>query len=63
VALIFSSALFALAHRNVFEFWPLFVMGLACGLVYERTRSLASSVLLHSLSNLASFATLLLLEG
>lgn len=55
-----SSVLFAAAHLRPESVLPLFTLGFISCVVYHRTRSLAASVLLHSLFNFGSFFSLML---
>lgn len=63
VAIILSSLLFAIAHLNVSEILPLFVLGSILGLVYSRSRNLLSSMILHSLWNSGTLLSLFILGG
>ncbi len=56
-----SSALFAAAHANHGPAWlPLFFLALALGWLYQRTRRLLPSIVLHTLINGYSFLLLML---
>lgn len=46
-----SAGLFALIHHNTFAFWPIFILGVAMAYVYEKRRSLLSSIVLHVTHN------------
>jgi membrane protease YdiL (CAAX protease family) len=50
-AIIFSSAIFALAHENAMAALPLFVLGVGFALSYERSRCLWVPVVAHSVFN------------
>jgi ABC-2 type transport system permease protein len=50
-----SAAIFAVVHPLV-SFIPVFVMGAAAALVYERTRMLAAPIVLHAVYNAMIFA-------
>lgn len=50
-AVIFSSLLFGLWHRNLGQFFPTTVMGIIFSWVYLRTGKLRYAMLTHSLSN------------
>ena len=50
-ALVFSSAVFAAIHLNLFALLPLFFVGLALGYIYYRTRSIYFAILFHALFN------------
>ncbi len=62
-AIILSGFLFALAHLNLSEVLPLTVLGIVLGFVYQRSRNLLSSMLLHSLWNTGTLLSLFLLGG
>ena len=49
--LFLCAAFFALVHKHVYVIAPLFVLGIALGYIYNRTRSLAAPIMLHVLSN------------
>ncbi|CAN6484596.1 unnamed protein product [Victoria cruziana] len=51
VAVISSSAVFALGHLTPGEFPQLFVLGLALGLSYAQTRNLLTPITIHALWN------------
>ena len=51
VAVIISSAMFALWHRNLGQLFPTFCMGMIFAWVYLRTGKLRHAVVLHSISN------------
>ena len=50
-ALVSSSAFFALIHQNLFAFWPIFVLGLGLGYLYEKRGTLVPSIVLHMVHN------------
>lgn len=50
-AIALSSLIFALAHLSLSEVLPLATLGTVLGVVYTRSRSLLSSMLMHSLWN------------
>lgn len=52
-AILGSAALFGLAHMNVYQFTVGLVLGTVSGWLYERTRSLWPSILLHASYNTA----------
>jgi uncharacterized protein len=62
-AIAISSLVFAIAHLSLSEVLPLAVLGSILGIVYTRSRSLLSSMLLHSLWNSATMISLLVLGG
>ena len=47
-----SSLIFALMHMNMSSLMPLFMVGVMCAIIFERTKSLTASVIVHSLFNL-----------
>lgn len=63
LAIVASSLLFAIAHLNLSEVLPLFVLGCVLGTVYTRSRNLAASMLLHSLWNSGTLISLFILGG
>lgn len=60
-AIALSAAFFAIAHLSLSELLPLFVLGCVLGTVYERSRNLASSMLLHALWNSGTLVSLVIL--
>ena len=62
-ALAVSSAIFALAHLDASNLLPLFAIGFAFGLSYEKSGSLWVPVLIHSLWNLSTVLRILSLLG
>ena len=60
-AISLSAFLFAIAHLNLADVFPLTVLGCVLGSVYVRSRNLLSSMFLHSLWNSGSFLGLLIL--
>ena len=62
-AIATSAALFAVAHLNIADFLPLFVLGSILGTIYTQSRNLLSSILLHSRWNGAQLIELLYLSG
>lgn len=53
-AVVLSSALFALAHLDIASLAPTFILGLALGWVYLRTRSIWPCIFVHGLHNTAA---------
>lgn len=51
VAIVHSSAVFGMAHLNVYQFMLAFLLGLLLGKLYERTRSLLPGMLVHGFYN------------
>jgi uncharacterized protein len=62
MALVLTAALFAYVHFHVGSFVQLWVLGLALGLAYECTGSLAVSVLVHAWFNALQTGLILLLR-
>ncbi|MBD2462706.1 CPBP family intramembrane metalloprotease [Oscillatoria sp. FACHB-1407] len=60
-AIAISSVIFAIAHLSLSEVVPLAVLGCVLGVVYTRSRSLLSPMLLHSLWNSGTMIGLLIL--
>jgi membrane protease YdiL (CAAX protease family) len=50
-SILWTSLLFALAHLHVYQFFTALVLGIVLGWLYERTRSLWPSILLHAAFN------------
>jgi sodium transport system permease protein len=50
-AILLSSLLFAVSHLNVFQFLPMFVLGVILGMIATRSRSVLPGTLLHVLYN------------
>lgn len=50
-ALFWSSAFFASTHQNLFAFFPIFVLGLGLGYLYEKRGTLVPSIVLHIVHN------------
>lgn len=61
VAIVLSSLLFAIAHLNLSEILPLFVLGSVLGIVYSRSHNLLASMLLHGLWNSGTLLSLFIL--
>jgi membrane protease YdiL (CAAX protease family) len=51
-ALLFSSLIFAFVHGQLIHFGEIFIMGLLLAYLYERTKSLVPSIVLHIAVNL-----------
>ncbi|MCW3106480.1 MAG: family intrarane metalloprotease [Segetibacter sp.] len=56
LAIVVSSAVFALLHGTFFKLLPIFTLGLILGIVYHVTRNLWYTILIHFLNN--AFAVL-----
>jgi membrane protease YdiL (CAAX protease family) len=50
-ALVLSAAFFALIHQNTFAFWPIFILGVGLGYLYEKRGTLFPSIVLHVVHN------------
>lgn len=57
--IVLTAAIFAIAHGTLSGFPPLFVMGLAMGLLYARTNNLYASMTLHAINNIIATMALL----
>lgn len=63
-AILFTSALFGIAHGNFYQFLYTFLLGLLLGYLYTRTGKLRYPFLLHALTNLlGSVAVLPVLDA
>ena len=60
-AISISGLIFAIAHLNLSEVLPLLALGIILGMVYTRSRTLLSSILLHSLWNSGTLFSLFIL--
>lgn len=61
-AYIGSAALFAAIHVSLVSLLPIFLLGLALGWVYRRTRSLVAPIAMHATFNAISIAIALLIR-
>ena len=61
-ALLGSSALFALIHGSLLALLPIFLLGIGLAVVYERSRSLLASIVMHATVNGISVALALALR-
>ncbi len=61
--MLVSAGLFALVHFSIFQFVPLFVLGLLLAWLLSATRSLWPSILCHSLFNATAVALLYLFRA
>jgi len=57
--LLLCAAFFTGVHKHIYVIAPLFVLGVALGYIYNRTRSLAAPIALHILSNGLAVLTVL----
>jgi membrane protease YdiL (CAAX protease family) len=51
-AILFSSIIFGLIHGKPLQIWGAVVLGLILGFVYYKTKSIGTTILLHSFANL-----------
>jgi membrane protease YdiL (CAAX protease family) len=58
-----SAALFAAIHQSFYVALPLFILGAALAMIYERTGSLAAPVATHAVFNGLQLVTILLSRG
>lgn len=49
--LVLSASFFALIHQNAFAFFPIFILGLGLGYLYEKRGTLIPSIVLHVIHN------------
>jgi len=50
-AILISAAIFAAVHMDKFAFLQIFILGILLGYLYEKTQSIAASVVVHILHN------------
>mgnify|MGYP000750589167 CR=1 FL=1 len=60
-AIVFSSALFGIAHLNIYQGVPAFLVGLMIGWIYLRVRSLWPCIIAHMAFNLSGYAITMLI--
>ena len=60
LAAVISSAFFAALHLEWTALLPIFLLGLFFAFLYERSRSLWPSIVMHAMNNIISFGVLLL---
>ncbi|AFZ46671.1 Abortive infection protein [Cyanobacterium stanieri PCC 7202] len=60
-AIVLSGGVFAIAHLSLSEILPLATLGILLGIIYTRSRSLLSSIMVHSLWNSGTLFSLFLL--
>lgn len=53
-AVVLSALFFSAVHQQIVHFLPIFVLGVVLALVYERTRSLLPSMLIHAVNNVVA---------
>lgn len=61
-AIVVSAALFAAVHIDVFAFLQIFILGILLGHLYEKTKTLAASIIVHITHNLFTLFFLLYLK-
>jgi len=59
IAVGLSALLFALAHTEVFHFYPIFVLGVILAMLYERTHSLLPGMVVHGVNNVVAMLAFL----
>ncbi|MCF6150116.1 MAG: CPBP family intramembrane metalloprotease [Candidatus Kuenenia sp.] len=58
-AIFISAAVFAAVHMDAFAFLQIFILGILLGYLYEKTQSLATSIVVHILHNSLTLAFLM----
>lgn len=58
-AVVVSASLFAAVHMDIYAFFPIFILGILLGYLYEKTQTLAASVIVHILHNSLTLVFLL----
>ncbi len=58
VATVGSAAFFAAVHMQIVHALPIFILGLALALLYERTRSLMPAMVVHALNNVLAVVSI-----
>jgi membrane protease YdiL (CAAX protease family) len=61
-AIIMVALLFALVHRNLAVFLPIFALGLVLGYLYEKTQSTIASAVAHCMHNAVTTCFLLIIK-
>ena len=61
-AVIMSAALFSAVHIDIFAFLQIFILGLLLGHLYEKTKTLTASIIVHVTHNLLTLVFLLCLK-
>ena len=59
---VVSGIIFSLLHANVLAFLPILILGVGLACVYERTKTIAASILMHSLHNLGVLVVLFIVK-
>ncbi|MBI4835511.1 MAG: CPBP family intramembrane metalloprotease [Planctomycetes bacterium] len=52
LGIILSSLVFALMHQNLSSLVPIFMVGVTCAIIFEKTKTLMTSAIIHSFFNL-----------
>ena len=63
IAIIFSSAMFALFHMNLQQLFYAFAIGLVFGYVYSKTGNLVYTIIFHSINNMLGYFASFALNG
>lgn len=58
-AIVLSASLFAGVHMDIFAFFQIFILGMLLGYLYEKTQTLAASIIVHVLHNSLTLVFLL----
>jgi len=58
-AILVSASLFAAVHMDIFAFFQILILGILLGYLYEKTQTLAASVVIHILHNSLTLVFLL----
>ncbi|MGH2436397.1 MAG: lysostaphin resistance A-like protein, partial [bacterium] len=58
IAVVLSSLFFSAVHQQIVHFLPIFVLGAVLAVVYERTRSLLPSVVIHGVNNVVAILSI-----
>jgi len=58
-AVLVSASLFAAVHMDIFAFFQILILGILLGYLYEKTQTLAASVVVHILHNSLTLVFLL----
>jgi len=61
-AIVVSAALFAAVHIDIFAFLQIFILGLLLGHLYEKTKTLTASIMVHITHNVLTLLFLLYLK-
>ena len=51
ISAVLTASIFAVVHANTYAFWPIFVLGLALGYLYELRKSIVAPMVLHITHN------------